>query len=329
MTVTCPQCKTKNDDDATYCKTFGTKLVKPSKKPQTSTDEKNSFDKRVDDFADEMENIGKKAGLHIERGIRNIGKDLDAAGKHFEHRGDAFERWYDRTFGVFGPLLCSILGIILLWLIIKGMQSMSSSFAVFEPLSTFFLTYYWWFFAFMLFFSYTSYFTRKYHKLIRWISPVFGAVGTVIVLWVAIRIFIIISMTWNLSFFADLASLFEILLFVIAALVLVVGYLALLFSRMTETISREEKPTLLQKRSEQSKESLQQPPSATFKRLYRSGNNRILGGVCGGLAEYFTIDPVIIRVLWIVGLFISFGGLVLAYFIFWIIVPRNPYHKWQ
>ncbi len=63
------------------------------------------------------------------------------------------------------------------------------------------------------------------------------------------------------------------------------------------------------------------------KRLYRSGKERILGGVCGGIAEYFNVDPAIIRLLWVLFIF-GFGTGILAYIIAWIIIPRNPNHKW-
>lgn len=63
------------------------------------------------------------------------------------------------------------------------------------------------------------------------------------------------------------------------------------------------------------------------KRLYRSGKHRILGGVCGGIGEYLNVDPVIIRLLWVIAtLALGFG--VLAYIIAWIIIPRNPNHRW-
>ena len=62
------------------------------------------------------------------------------------------------------------------------------------------------------------------------------------------------------------------------------------------------------------------------KRLYRSCENRILGGVCGGLAEYFDVDPVIVRLLWVL-FSLAFGSGVLAYIIAWIIIPRNPNQK--
>ena len=63
------------------------------------------------------------------------------------------------------------------------------------------------------------------------------------------------------------------------------------------------------------------------KRLYRSGKERVLGGICGGIAEYFNVDPTIIRLLWILFVF-GFGAGILAYIIAWIIIPRNPNHKW-
>ena len=57
------------------------------------------------------------------------------------------------------------------------------------------------------------------------------------------------------------------------------------------------------------------------KRLYRSRKNRMIAGVCGGLAEYFDIDPVIMRVLFVV---ITLGGGfgIIGYILLWIIVPE-------
>ncbi|MFH0711346.1 MAG: PspC domain-containing protein [Candidatus Aenigmatarchaeota archaeon] len=63
-----------------------------------------------------------------------------------------------------------------------------------------------------------------------------------------------------------------------------------------------------------------------MKRLYRSAKERILGGVCGGMGEYLNLDPTLVRLVWI--LFGLTGAGVLAYIIAWIIVPRNPKHKW-
>lgn len=64
-----------------------------------------------------------------------------------------------------------------------------------------------------------------------------------------------------------------------------------------------------------------------MKRLYRSGKDRVLGGVCGGIGEYLNVDPVAIRLLWV--LFALAGGAgLLFYIIAWFIIPRNPKHSW-
>ena len=57
-----------------------------------------------------------------------------------------------------------------------------------------------------------------------------------------------------------------------------------------------------------------------IKRLYRSRQNRWLAGVCGGIGEYFNVDPLIIRILAIV--IPGFGWL--AYLILALLIPNNP-----
>ena len=56
------------------------------------------------------------------------------------------------------------------------------------------------------------------------------------------------------------------------------------------------------------------------KRLYKSSDNRILFGVCGGIGEYFNIDPVIVRLIWLL-FFLSLGSGLLAYIIAAIVIP--------
>ena len=59
------------------------------------------------------------------------------------------------------------------------------------------------------------------------------------------------------------------------------------------------------------------------KKLYKSNTNRMINGVCGGIAEYFDIDPTLVRLGWV--LFCAIGGSgFLAYIVAAIIIPRNP-----
>jgi len=59
------------------------------------------------------------------------------------------------------------------------------------------------------------------------------------------------------------------------------------------------------------------------KKLYRSKKDCVIGGVCGGIAEYFDIDPTLVRLLAILIFFFGGSGII-AYIIGWIIIPQNP-----
>lgn len=59
------------------------------------------------------------------------------------------------------------------------------------------------------------------------------------------------------------------------------------------------------------------------KRLYRSAKSKVFGGVAGGIAEYFDIDPIIIRLLFVIIAFAGGGG-VIVYLILWIALPLEP-----
>jgi phage shock protein C len=59
------------------------------------------------------------------------------------------------------------------------------------------------------------------------------------------------------------------------------------------------------------------------KRLYRSRQERMLGGVCGGLADYLGLDPTVVRLIFLLLFFLGGQGL-LIYLIMWLIVPEEP-----
>ena len=58
-----------------------------------------------------------------------------------------------------------------------------------------------------------------------------------------------------------------------------------------------------------------------MKKLFRSRENRMICGVCGGVAEYFTIDPTLVRLGWVLVAACSFGTGIIAYFVAAIIMP--------
>jgi phage shock protein PspC (stress-responsive transcriptional regulator) len=69
------------------------------------------------------------------------------------------------------------------------------------------------------------------------------------------------------------------------------------------------------------------PETAAEKRvLRRSGTDRQIAGICGGMAEYFQVDATLVRLLWVVGAIFCgavIGGII-VYLLAWIIIPKAP-----
>ena len=57
------------------------------------------------------------------------------------------------------------------------------------------------------------------------------------------------------------------------------------------------------------------------RKLYRSTENKVFAGVCGGIGDYFNIDPVIVRLLWVIASLFSFGAGLLGYIIAALVIP--------
>jgi len=63
--------------------------------------------------------------------------------------------------------------------------------------------------------------------------------------------------------------------------------------------------------------------STDYKQLTRSTTDRMIAGVCAGLGEYLNIDPTVVRLLFVLGFFLSGGGVLVAYLIMAVIVPEQ------
>lgn len=59
------------------------------------------------------------------------------------------------------------------------------------------------------------------------------------------------------------------------------------------------------------------------RKLYRSRNNRMLVGVCAGLADFFGIDPTIVRLIFALGTLFGFGSFLFIYIVLFIVVPEE------
>jgi len=65
--------------------------------------------------------------------------------------------------------------------------------------------------------------------------------------------------------------------------------------------------------------------STVYRQLYRSRDNRMIGGICAGLGEYFNIDPTLIRLAFVFFSLIGFAGaMLIAYLVMLMVVPEEP-----
>jgi len=65
------------------------------------------------------------------------------------------------------------------------------------------------------------------------------------------------------------------------------------------------------------------PASSPARRLVRSHDDRWLGGVCGGIADYTGVDPNLVRLLTVLGTVLGLGSLVVAYVVAWALMPEQ------
>jgi phage shock protein PspC (stress-responsive transcriptional regulator) len=59
------------------------------------------------------------------------------------------------------------------------------------------------------------------------------------------------------------------------------------------------------------------------KRLYRSRTDRKIAGICGGMGQYFGVDPVIFRIIWLL-LLLGMGAGLVVYLVLWLVIPNEP-----
>jgi len=61
-----------------------------------------------------------------------------------------------------------------------------------------------------------------------------------------------------------------------------------------------------------------------MKKLYLSDTDRKIGGVCGGLGDYFDVDATLVRIIFILIAICSIGLGIVAYILMWMVIPRKP-----
>jgi phage shock protein C len=272
--------------------------------------ERSSLDRQVEHFGEEVGALGEKFG------------------RRMEHKGQEWDSWFHNTFGLVGPLISSIFGLLILALVVWAVTMVNlpigSSFMA--NIGMFLVSNMGLFFLIFLFFSYTSYLSRVSPRGYLPFSPIAVAAGITMALWMVTEVLSIANLSLGISLFTEITSFTQRNLAWIFGFFLVLGYVIFSVKMAFEKPSERREYTMARTKAAGTAPEGALPRGP--KRLYRSGRDRILGGVCGGIAEYLGVDPVLIRLLWVIWT-LAWGSGIIAYIIAWIIIPRNPKHRWK
>ena len=191
------------------------------RKPRRKTYKEKDFDKwiekRAKEFAEEIEDIGKRFEAEIDSKAR----------KREKHE------WKFEPFGPLGPLFGSAAGIIFvaigIWVLNLINASLGSGFIT--TVSDFLFSNLHWFFIISLFFNYNDYF-KKFSKSYWIVSPIMAGIGITIVAWVLSWAFGVVSNYTDASIFPTLASFLSENLWGIFVVVIILGYMAVFATKV-------------------------------------------------------------------------------------------------
>ncbi len=155
-------------------------------------------------------------------------------GKRMERTGKGMGKdWWFRTFGLIGPLIGSIFGIVCLsigiWLLNLVNAPLASTFI--SSLSHILLANLHWFFLIILFFGYNDYFSRIYFKKYWMVSPIVNSVRIIIVIWVLLWILSLVNSNIGSSLLVSVSNSIYANLLIIFLVFAVLGYVFLIIKK--------------------------------------------------------------------------------------------------
>ena len=210
----CTKCGKKNDDDAEFCSKCGAELDTNNKETSIKKHPKKT-EKLIEEKAEEFGRSIEKAGIRFENKFENSVKD--------------FQKWYDNKFKLFGPLIWSFLGLIILRVIIELMNRSGDDIVVLGEIGDFLYTYLLILFGLMLLNLYNSYLNRIYKQQYRLISPAISTISFAVTLWLISKILKILDNNLDVPFFTSIANFIDEFLIIIFIAVLVLSYCFVLF----------------------------------------------------------------------------------------------------
>ncbi len=207
----CPSCEFENTDNAKFCSKCGIEL-------------KSKSEKNVKEIKKEEVPIEER----VEKAAKDLGEAAERIGKRIEHRfehsGKAFGQWFDKKFGIVGPIIWAFIALIITRIVIWMMTNAEDEIVVIGKIGTLLYDYLLLIFISFLISSYNTYFLRNYKKEYHWISPIVATIGFIIGIWILAKIFLVIDAEFDVSVLASLASVIESFIVVIFIAILLISY---------------------------------------------------------------------------------------------------------
>jgi hypothetical protein len=180
--VNCPKCGIKNDDDATFCTHCGVSL---------HSDVGSTIEQHAKQFAQNMDQVGKKVADNIAQAAKKFHETTQKEAGQFEQRMNRVshhaENWYNKTFGVVGPLVESFIFLIVFRVVIMVMQLPNQQTPEIHTGAAILLVYILPLFALSLLSNYTQYLSRKFFQF-KVFSPLLYAIFFVLFCWIISKI---------------------------------------------------------------------------------------------------------------------------------------------
>lgn len=219
--VNCPKCGKNNSDDTAFCTNCGSSL-----RPDVGA----TIERQAKQFAQTMEQAGRKVGDQMAQAAKQIHENSQKEARSFEQRMDRMNQravsWYERSFGPFGPLLESLIFLIVFRLIILLMEHFNADTPDVQDVAAILLVYLLPFFVLSLASNYTQYLSRKFYP-VKIFSPLFYAIYFVLLFWILSRILYDIGTHFSLSDLKTAATSLETSLPTIFVFALLIGYVIL------------------------------------------------------------------------------------------------------
>ena len=196
-------------------------------------DTEYGFEQRVEEFAEEIEELGEKIGAWFEERVDNPGWH----GQRDPH-GSREQRKYHKShdqelanaFGLLGPFISALIGVLILCLIVWGMEYVNvwMGSALLADIHVFLTTNMSLLFLLMVLSSYNTYLSEAYPKTYQLLSPVATAIGVAVSLWLLVVVMNISNHYVGIDMLSTLSFYIENSIYIVFWMVILVGYLVLL-----------------------------------------------------------------------------------------------------